>query len=912
MAERALATAFVNIVPGTKAMEQYLKGELQKGVGAAGSKTGTEFGNGFGKSFKTLAKGLVAGFLAKQVTDFVGSSVKAANALYIEFEGVNQVFGDSASAVQNFAKQAAATAGISESAALQAAKGFGGFATSAKLGSAEAAKFSTELVQASGDLASFYGGSTQTALDSVKSALMGQYEPLRKYNILMDENTVKTEAMRLGLIKTTTEALTPSQKVLATQSYLMANLGAAQGDFVAYADTFDNAQKTMGANFENMQASIGTSLLPVLGQLVAAINPLIEKAGPLLFDVFQKLIPLFEFVTKAIGDIMPALDPIIEAFGLLVDVVVEILRVALPPLMQVFMALLPVLAPLLNLFMTLVKAILPPLAELFSKVLVPILNVLVGYLTRYVIPIVSKLAEMFGGVLKVAVDFIVKGFEGLVKILKPVWDFLKPLLDGVMAFAGIKPIKVSASVTGASPDALERRANAANPAATTGLAAIDYSKLAGGGSTAAGAAGKDAKTAGKAIKAALATAQKGIKSAQAKYSASVTKANKDFSDAQVKINKAYDSKVADLTADRNRELGNALKDHNANVLGIQNDFANKMADIIRQSKDRLRSAFESVTSIDVGETFANLATQNVTNLVATLKDKLAKARELVVSAGQLASAGFSQTFIEQVVSQGPDAGNAMAKAILDASPEAQAEIQALFTDSEKLAGHGMDALADTLYEKQGLANEALRTMYANASQDLVTALAAEQLAYSSRQVEIQKTFDEGMVSAKLARDEAMAEAEAALVEALTKATEELNTSLKAIQDELNKKLKEFKTELGKHAKAIQSIKDEVSLARAEAMKPIVITRIENVVVNTSYASTGRVKLAEGGLVNRPTNALIGERGPELVMPLDQFAKMTGRDGNGQTINYYAAPNQSLNAESALFQAMKRAKVVAAW
>jgi hypothetical protein len=75
-------------------------------------------------------------------------------------------------------------------------------------------------------------------------------------------------------------------------------------------------------------------------------------------------------------------------------------------------------------------------------------------------------------------------------------------------------------------------------------------------------------------------------------------------------------------------------------------------------------------------------------------------------------------------------------------------------------------------------------------------------------------------------------------------------------------------------------------------------------------------LAQGGYVDQPTTALIGEAGPEVVTPLADFKQMMGIDGNqagqGQTINYYAAPNQSLDAEQQLFTAMKRAKVIAGW
>ena len=70
-------------------------------------------------------------------------------------------------------------------------------------------------------------------------------------------------------------------------------------------------------------------------------------------------------------------------------------------------------------------------------------------------------------------------------------------------------------------------------------------------------------------------------------------------------------------------------------------------------------------------------------------------------------------------------------------------------------------------------------------------------------------------------------------------------------------------------------------------------------------------LADGGLVTRPTTALIGEAGPEVVIPLDRFEKMVGMDGEGgSTVNYYAAPNKSFDAEQELLLAMRRVRILA--
>lgn len=73
------------------------------------------------------------------------------------------------------------------------------------------------------------------------------------------------------------------------------------------------------------------------------------------------------------------------------------------------------------------------------------------------------------------------------------------------------------------------------------------------------------------------------------------------------------------------------------------------------------------------------------------------------------------------------------------------------------------------------------------------------------------------------------------------------------------------------------------------------------------------KLAKGGYVDQPTTALIGEAGPEVVTPLKDFERMMGIGQDGQKVlNYYAAPNTSLDSEQALFDSMRRAKVVAGW
>jgi hypothetical protein len=71
-------------------------------------------------------------------------------------------------------------------------------------------------------------------------------------------------------------------------------------------------------------------------------------------------------------------------------------------------------------------------------------------------------------------------------------------------------------------------------------------------------------------------------------------------------------------------------------------------------------------------------------------------------------------------------------------------------------------------------------------------------------------------------------------------------------------------------------------------------------------------LAQGGIVMpKPGGQIVkvAEAGEaEAVIPLSKMGHM----GGGQTVNYYAAPNASIDAQADLFNAMRRAKLLAGW
>ena len=298
--------------------------------------------------------------------------------------------------------------------------------------------------------------------------------------------------------------------------------------------------------------------------------------------------------------------------------------------------------------------------------------------------------------------------------------------------------------------------------------------------------------------------QKIIKDTQKK----LAKAQEDYRKAQTAAQTAYNKATAAATErfneasiqaekQKNEALENALKTHNENVRRIQSDFAQRQADIITQSINRLRDAFASAVRTNVADIFGQEEIAgSIDNLITNLRDRLTASRNLVANAAQLASQGFSQTFIEQVVGAGLETGNELSKAILEATPETQRELKDLFGALESESETGMDSLARTMFEKTGLATTELKKLFAQTQTDLAESLKQAQLDYTSSQQSILESFDDAMAAATKARDDAFAQANEQLNESLTTAKDRFVETVNEIKEAFLEQIKAVEGGLG--------------------------------------------------------------------------------------------------------------------
>jgi hypothetical protein len=308
-------------------------------------------------------------------------AVKAASDLSETQSKVGVIFGESADAINKFAATAATKLGQSKQQALDAAATFATFGKSAGLAGDDLVKFSTDLTGLSADLASFYNTSPEQAIGAIGAALRGESEPIRAYGVLLNDATLKQEAMSMGIYNGT-GALSAQQKVLAAQAVILKQTSDAQGDFERTSGGLANQQRILNAQFTNIKTTIGTALLPIVLEMVSAFNqnvlPAIVNVGNAIGaggltglitnikDLIQNLFtPILQGLKSAWDNISTALNENSESFAALAafikDVVAPVLgttlKVALIAVGEVFSRIIGIIGGAIDKITAFVEAV---------------------------------------------------------------------------------------------------------------------------------------------------------------------------------------------------------------------------------------------------------------------------------------------------------------------------------------------------------------------------------------------------------------------------------------------------------------------------------------------------------------------------------------------------------------------------
>lgn len=248
------------------------------------------FGTGV-KSMKGQIKGLSgavgklggvisAAFAVKKIIRFGKESLKLGSDLQEVQNVVDVTFTTMNDAVNEFAKNAAETAGLSETMAKRYAGTFGAMAKAFGFAESESYDMATALTQLSGDVASFYNLTQDEAYTKLKSVFTGETETLKDLGVVMTQNALDSFAMAKGYGKTT-KAMSEAEKVALRFAFVTEQLSAASGDFISTQGSWANQTRILSLNFDSFKANIGQALISIFTPFLQVINQIVAKMAEL-------------------------------------------------------------------------------------------------------------------------------------------------------------------------------------------------------------------------------------------------------------------------------------------------------------------------------------------------------------------------------------------------------------------------------------------------------------------------------------------------------------------------------------------------------------------------------------------------------------------------------------------------------
>lgn len=247
--------------------------------------------NGLGSVVKKIGILIGGAFAIGKLTQFGKECVELGSNLTEVQNVVDVTFTTMSDKVNEFAKNAMTSAGLSETMAKQYVGTFGAMSKSFGFSEAQAYDMSTALTQLTGDVASFYNISQDLAYIKLKSVFTGETETLKDLGVVMTQSALDQYALANGYGKTTS-AMTEQEKVALRLAFVQKQLSAASGDFIRTSDSWANQVRVMQLQLQSLKATVGQGLINIFTPVLKVINILLGKLATLAnaFKSFTELI----------------------------------------------------------------------------------------------------------------------------------------------------------------------------------------------------------------------------------------------------------------------------------------------------------------------------------------------------------------------------------------------------------------------------------------------------------------------------------------------------------------------------------------------------------------------------------------------------------------------------------------------
>ena len=234
---------------------------------------------------------LAGAFAVKKIVDFGKQCLELGSDLTEVQNVVDVTFPHMTAQVDEFAKKAAQSFGLSETMAKRYTGTYGAMAKAFGFTEKAAYDMGTTLTGLAGDVASFYNLSQDEAYTKIKSVFTGETESLKDLGVVMTQTALDSYALANGFGKTTS-AMTEAEKVSLRYQFVQDQLAAATGDFARTSDSWANQCRILSLQVQSTMATIGQGLINLFTPIIKIVNVVIGKIATLAnaFKAFTELI----------------------------------------------------------------------------------------------------------------------------------------------------------------------------------------------------------------------------------------------------------------------------------------------------------------------------------------------------------------------------------------------------------------------------------------------------------------------------------------------------------------------------------------------------------------------------------------------------------------------------------------------
>ena len=300
-------------------------------VETAGNKMRTSLDSAAKQMGKVLTVALVAAtaVVVYELQKVGREAIKAASDLEETTSKFNTVFKGQEKIAQEWSKTLVDSYAMSTRESKQFLASIQDLLVPMGMNATEAGKMSFEVVKLAADLGSFNNLPTAQVMMDIQSALVGNFETMKKYGVVLNETVVKEKALAMGLIKTG-ETLNANQKAQVAYALMVKGSAAAIGDMARTSEGYANQLKSLNATYEDFLAVIGEKLLPVATKVVSVMRDWLKvnqdfiaqkvadavSAWP---DILITVLETIQQVVAAIGFMSKAWDSLIVAANIAIN-----------------------------------------------------------------------------------------------------------------------------------------------------------------------------------------------------------------------------------------------------------------------------------------------------------------------------------------------------------------------------------------------------------------------------------------------------------------------------------------------------------------------------------------------------------------------------------------------------------------